>query len=104
MDENGEEDDLFRTMALSEKEHEIRRFMFALVTRTERAMLSRRWRAVNLLFEEMSVTDIHKLTGIARGTLSTLNTLVMNEPKAEEICRVFYLRLRDYRKDRLHNS
>lgn len=97
MQEFDAEDDLFQTIALLMDHHEVRRFHFALVTREERRMLSRRWRAVMLLYEGFEVNEIHQMTGVAKGTISDVRKLIINEPKADEVCRKFYERLRDSR-------
>lgn len=94
------DDDFFQTIALLENEYEIRRFMYAIVTKPERKMLSRRWRAVMLLYEGFDVTKIHQLTGIARGTISDLKKLVLEVTEADEVCRIFYERLRNLRTKR----
>lgn len=99
MEQKKPDDDLFQTLALLKTEHEFRRFLYAVATKGERSMISRRWRVTMLLYEGYDVVEIHELTGIAKGTISDVKKLIVGEPKADEVCRVFHKRLRDFHLD-----
>ena len=97
MEKYKSDDDLFQTLALLESEHEVRRFLYAIVTADERSMLANRWRVVMLIYEGYTVSQIYELTGIAKGTISEVKKWVVNVRKADEVCRIFYKRHRDFR-------